>query len=91
VSKRSETSDSDSTVVDIRIDKEALVSIEKCWKTGRWRRKPRLTFMGYLVEIGLARYENRILPEETGVADQLPILGPATPRGANAEKKPTKK
>lgn len=47
--------------------------------------------MGYLVEIGLARYENRILPEETGVADQLPILGPATPRGANAEKKPTKK
>jgi len=76
MSKRRETSDEISQVIDIRIRKEVLARAERIWKAGARADESRSAFLGYLVKVGLAQYERKILPVELGEADDT--VGPPT-------------
>jgi hypothetical protein len=85
LSRRGDTSDGESSVIDIRLKKATLAAVERCWKAGLFKEETRARFLGYLVGLGLARYEAKILPEERGGEEEAPSISRTKPRRAAGE------
>ena len=55
-----------STMIKIRIDGAVVTRARELQKMGRYKYKYENEFLGYLVELGIQRYERIFLPLENG-------------------------
>jgi hypothetical protein len=65
---------SSSSIIRIRIPNDLLEDVEYARKSGGHNAEAQSTFLGYLVKLGLAKYNKIILPAEQG-NDELATNG----------------
>jgi hypothetical protein len=59
-----------AVIVRVRMDEEIRSKCEKARLAGAHSSDPESAFVGYLVRVGLAKYESCILPAETSMDEQ---------------------
>ena len=64
-------------IIQLRLTPETRQRCEKARLSGARKLEAKATFISYLVEIGLSKYEKAILPLELGL-DETPVIAKKT-------------